>query len=590
MPPQQQGSSQKLFFDLSGRGGLAPRWFGDEGDTISQFPQYRYIGTQDQSTPTVGESTASDMAAGTWNPGRRYGFMCPANNSFASITTPTLHYTNFTGNQVAEIATTTYDPGQAVAYFAEGQSINNQATIFQSSGGLANLTNWQTNSNFAWPLANCSGFTSIRMYQKNGVPFVFAAYSSPGGGGDVLIMNPTGTATGASAVWLSGVATGGFSLGGGDAFFIPSTYYMYIAEGNSIHRLDGTAATGGANGTALQDVLVASANIVFTDGISWNGNLWLAGTQSYFASTVNSAVASFPPFSYSTDQTRVYMWDESVTTIENVQYISITGVIMVSKLYVTRSGKLRMICVSSKQTVQIREYNGVTFDVLEESAVGSYPRYRDSVQVAGDTVIWLGNDGNIYSHGPVVPGEIDQLNILGSLSSQLPGAFNLGAALFIDNSGSRTGLYLSGRSNVYNLIGGKFVPAFPAVNVMWHPNTTGNTPHIGNVYSLVKYFPTPSKVNYVRIYHNAGAATGTTTQGTLSIYLNQSTTPNKTFAITTNDVNKGWKYCPINQGAKDAVFCIQAEIQWNTSTTTADVSDWMPRSLEVDYLPISKLQ
>lgn len=607
MPQNQQQSptgSQKMFIDLSGRGGLAPRWFGDEGDTIAQNPQYRYIGTQDQVTPILGETTASDMAAGTWNPSRRYGYMSPANNTFVTITTPTLTYPSFTGEQVAEIATTCYDPGTATAFFAEGQSINTKATIFQSQNGLGNLTNWTTNANFSWPLADCSGFTSIKMYQINGAPFLFAVYNNNSTGFmDILVMDPGGSATGASSVWLSTVASGSFNCITGDAFLVPSTYYMYLIVNNTVHRIDGTSQTGGTNGTALSNVLIASANITFTDAISWNGSLWLAGTQAYFASSINSAVASFPNFTYATEQTRVYVWDESVTTIENVQYITITGVIMVSKMYVTRQGKLRMICVSSNLTVQVREYNGTTFDVLEDAAANAFPRYRDSVQIAGDCVQWVGNDGNIYSYGPVAVGEVDQLNIIGSMASAvtLSDAI-LGACLYIDNFGSasqsppttaatRTGLFLCARSSNYNLIGGNFVPDFPAVNVMWHQNAQGGTPHIGNVFTLVKFFQTPVKVNYCRVYHYIGLFPGSsTTQGTLSVYLNQVTTPQKTFTITNSDVAKGWKYCPVNQGAKNAVFAIQAEIQWATNISITDGVTWMPRVLEIDYTPLDKLQ
>lgn len=578
MPKKQPAipPSQKLYIDLSGRGGLAPRWFGDEGDTTSQYPQYRYIGTQDQTTPVLGESTATDMAAGIWNPSRRYGFMSPANNSFANIT-------QSTGTLLNIISATCYDSLTKTAFYAEwtsGTTIN----LWQNSTITANA--WSLNSNFSWPIAG-NRFTDLAMYQINGIPFLFALYFNTSGGGDILVMQPGGSGTGASATWLSAVVSGSFTISSTvtDTFFIPSTYYMYICAGNAVHRLDGTSLTGGSNGTALQNALLVAANVVFTDGISWNGSVYLAACD---AVSERPNIYPFSSASYGSTQARVYIWDESVTSIENVEFITVTGVEIVSKLYVTRAGKLRMLCISSKRTMQIREYNGVSFDVIEESSVTGFLSFRKSFQIAGDCVAWIGNDQNIYQHGPVAPGEVDQLTVIGNVSSLIPNGASIltncpGAMLYLDNNNSsvsRTGFFIS--AGYYN---GSDV----FLTKMWYPNQTGNTPHIGNVYSLVKYFPTPVKVNYVRIYHNAGSSTGTTTQGTLSIYLNQATTPTKTFSITTNDVNKGWKYCPINQGAKDAVFSIQAEIQWNTSTTTSDNSDWLTRQLEVDFTPLSKL-
>lgn len=594
MPPQIQQDlskapqSQKMYIDLSGRGGLAPRWFGDEGDTTEQYPQYRYIGTQDQTTATLGESTAYDLAAGIWNPSRRYGFMAPANNSFTSIT-------NSSGVAFSqEIRTTCYDPLTKHAFFADNGSATRLggATIFQNLDLTANTWTAATASGtFSYPLANLADyFTDIKMYQIDGAPFVFATYvNSSSSISDIIVFQPGGGNTGASDTWLSSVASGSFNAPIADYFFISSSYYMYMVGGNLVHRLDGTAATGGGNGTALSNVLIAASNVIFTDGVSWNGNIWLAASQVFAAYTgPGTSSTIFPSVndSYSSTQARVYVWDESVTSIENVQYITITGVKIIQRMYVTRAGKLRMLCISSKRTVQIREYNGITFDVIEEAGVTSYIRYRDSFQVAGDCVAWVGADNNFYQHGPVAPGEIDQLTINGNASGVFisPSTTRMGASLFIDNdnssTASRTALFISGLdSNVGT-----------AVNKMWYPNKTGTTPNVGNVFSLVKYFPTVSKVNYVRVYHNAGASTGTTVQGTLSIYLNQSTTPQRTFSITTSDVNKGWKYCPVNQGAKNAVFAIQIEIQWNVSTTTADSSDWLPRICEVDFSPLDKLQ
>lgn len=581
MPPQLQNqsnqtspTSQKMYIDLSGRGGLAPRWFGDEGDSIMQHPQYRYIGTQDQITATLGESTAYDLAAGIWNPSRRYGYMAPANNSFTSVTAGAGSFSNV-------IRATCYDPLSQTAFYAE-----NGKNLWQNTSITTN--SWTLNSNFTWPLTSALYFTNLAMYQINGVPFVFASYvTTTANEGDVLVMQPGGSGTGATATWLSGTASGSFNTGSNDHFFVPSNYYMYLCENNFVHRIDGTAATGGSSGTVIQNVLIAASNVVFTDGISWNGNIYLAASQTSAGGTTSS-VAPFDPSAYNSPQARVYVWDESVTTIENVEYITIQGVKIITKMYATKSGKLRMIAVSSKRTLQIREYNGVTFDVIEESAITSYGNYRDSFQVAGDCVVWIGSDMNIYQHGPVVPGEIDQLTIIGNIAASIPtghvAGFS-GASLFIDNNTlgpvSRTGMSIS----VFDQTASSYL------NFAWYPNTTGNTPHIGNVYSLVKFFQTPVKINYARVYHYATPISGSPSQiqGTIGVLINQATTPQKSFSVTRADISKGYKYLPIGQPITASSVSIQALVQWNISVTTSDTTDWLPRILEIDYSPIPRL-
>lgn len=585
-----QQPSQKMYFDLSGRGGLAPRWFGDEGDTFAQHPEYRYIGSEDQTTATMGESTASDMAAGVWNSSRRYGFMAPANNSFTTIT-------NGTGTPNArEIRATCFDPLTKTAFYADNGSPTPSAgaTIWQNSTITSNA--WTLNSNFSWPLAGVAiSFTDITMYQINGVPYVFASYDNNSSSGDILTMLPGGGATGATATWLSGTASGRFHLQTFDHFFINAPYYLYVVENNLVHRLDGTAATGGASGTALQSVLIASANIIFTDGVSWNGNIYLAATET--SPTFQQVSSIFPPdnSTYSSTQCRVYVWDESVTSIGNVQYITISGVKSISKLYVTRAGKFRMISVASNRRLQIREYNGVTFDVIQESSITSMPRYRKSFQQAGDCITWVGADGYIYQHGPIAQGEQDELLVIGSVAGLFtsPATTFMGASIFLDNNSISGNVWNPGSAVVRTgmLISGYDSLAGAAVNSMWYPNQTGNTPYVGNVFTLVKYFPALVKVNYARIYHHVGTQPiPTTVQGTLNIYLNQASASPLPYNITQQDVATGYKYCPINQGAKNAVFAIQAEVNWAVGTTTNDATDWMPRILEIDYTPLEKLK
>ena len=567
-PPQQQQTqtqgSQKLFLDLSGRGGLAPRWFGDEGDTAAQFPQYRYLGDQDQTPDYSWRSTASQYASGVYNPSRRYGYMTPSPTSVTNITN-----NGAGGTFVNEWRCTLYDSYMGVSLAGE----NGNALNFGTGAGGATWT-WDS----GWgAIPGATTLTDLESYQVNGVRQVFFAYQKATNGDIGIARYSNGSLVTDNLTWFTGTVSNPLSttLGtGNDYFFVPaSNGYMYMGDGSFIHKIDGTTTTGGTNGTFTGQVLAAPANWTFVDGVDFKNSIFFA--------VVDNPIGTNDTSAFSGNYCLVYVWDKQSTVVNAADYIPVKGVKNIRKLYVTQNGKLRMICLSSKRTTQIREYDGTVFTVISEAAPLSFPNYRDSFAVAGSMIDWLGSDGLMYSHGAITEGEQEQLYIIGNLTG-IPSVstFTAGAILYADANSqttySRTALSVS------------FKDSNGPYNRIWYPNKSGATPHAGNVFSLVKYFPVPVKINYCRVYHNAGNTSGTTQQGTLSVFLNQATTANKTFAITRNDIAKGYKYCPINQGLKSVVVSMQVEIQWS-NVTTADATDWMTRTLEVDYEPISRL-
>jgi len=567
---QSANSSQKMYIDLSGRGGLGPRWYGDEGDTLSQYPQYRYIGDSDQKTATIGMSTATELAAGVYNPTRRYGYMAPAPNSFTTV---------------------------AGSFNADQPSFANEwsATVFDSAGHA-----WfGENGNFIWRETTGGTYTPIRepfvfggalpgtnvritdfeIYQINGVRNIFYSYQETAAGGNIgNIVSPD---SGGSQTWLQSTCAGGFYLGKTNAHFmvVADNGFMYIGDGNAMHKIDGTAATGGANGTATQNVLVDVSGYSFVDAIDYKGALWIAREENPPVASAIIASASF-----SGNKCGVYVWDRLQTVVNMTDYIPLVGVKAIRKIYVTQNGELRVLVLTSKDTVQIRQYDGNIFAIVDEALFTAWPTYRDSFTVAGNLVYWLGQDARLYAHGPIVIGESDSLYCIGDTSSVITGSYDTGSILFVDDLNSKT---KTRTALMFSIIS----QGSPAVtNRIWYPNGVGATPLIGNVYTMVKYFPGLVKVNYARVYHNVGTVSNAATvQGTLNIYLNQATSNPATYSITQLDVGKGFKYCPINQGARNAVFGIQAQIQWATGTTTADATDWLPRILEIDYTSIEKL-
>ena len=350
--------------------------------------------------------------------------------------------------------------------------------------------------------------------------------------------------------------------------------FMYIGDGNLVHKVDGTVATGGANGTVTANVLVAPITYTFLDAVDFKGSMWFA--------IVDTPQGNENATAYSGTTCGVYVWDRQSTIVDMTDFIPLRGVKSIKRIFVTNTGKVRLICLSSKRTTQIREFDGSVFQIIDEEAMVAYPLYRDSVAQAGDLVYWMGGDGRIYAYGSIVPGETEQNYIIGDATAYVPNTnARAGAILFVYNNGDLTTSKTAITLSTYT--------ATPSVNnLRWFPNGTGATPSTSQVFTLVKYFPIPVKINYVRVYHNAANTSGSTVQGTLNIYLNQATSANKQFNITRDDIAKGYRYCEINQGLKNVVTGIQAGIQW-ASVSTSDTTDWMPRLLEVDYEPIPRL-
>lgn len=549
--------SQKLYFDLTGQAGLAPRWFGDEGDTIMQHPELRYVGSEGQ------------LSAGVFNPDRKYSYMAPPSNTYMTVTESdaTTDFTN-------EWRATIYDSISGSYYMAEN---GNLIWGGPYTGDLSKMVNAFAGS--AIPGTDVR-VTDLESYQVNGVHKIFFTYqrSSPAGG-DMGIFGPAsgGSISSNDFTWLSTTTSGAFTLNpDADHFLVTADNgFMYIGDGNYVHKVDGTTLTGGTNGTVTPQVLVTSATYVFTDGVDFKGFLWLT--------VVDNPATNGQTGTFASNTAGVYVWDRQTTVANTDDFIPVRGVLGIRKIWVTQAGKVRILCMSSKRTIQIREYNGTVFDTIAESAFVSYPLYRDCVSPTTSLTYWFGNDGRMYAHGNTIPGSSnEQLYIVGDMTSVVTGGFGCGAILFFDFNSDltkvETGLFFSMKDSAVK-------------NRYWRPNdvTRNPAPGPGNVYTLVKFFPFPAKVNYVRVYHKAGTGTGATVQGTLDIYLNQSTTTSRTASITRDDINKGWKYIPINQGAKNAVFGIQAKVAWSTGVSMADATDWMPRLLEVDYEELPKL-
>ena len=119
----------------------------------------------------------------------------------------------------------------------------------------------------------------------------------------------------------------------------------------------------------------------------------------------------------------------------------------------------------------------------------------------------------------------------------------------------------------------------------WYPNGEGTidsisqVPHIGNVYTKVQQLPGLSTVQYIRGFHMPGGTDGdATTAANIKCYVNQSSTPAWTKAVTYDDLYKGWFEKEWN---KPNVNFLQFEIEWDV-TNAIGSNTYRPMYLEIE--------
>lgn len=540
----------KLTLDLSGRAGMAPKHHGDVDSSAPQ-PQYRYVGKDGQ------------VAQGVFNPMRAYGYMSPATPTVAAVTESDSS-TSFTN----ELRCSVFESGSGSFYFGEngnllwGAGFSNRMTWVSPLGGFAiSGTNVKV--------------TDMEVYQINGVKEVFFSYQK-NGGGDIGYLQPSsnGGITTNNNTWLSGTVSGGFNIGAANDHFmrVADNGFMYIFDGYAVHKVDGTAATGGTNGTATGNVLIFPQYFTIVDAIDWRGNLYI-GVQTSQPLGAASVLAN------NEQVVGVYVWDRQSTVLGSKDFIPMNGVREIRRIYVTPTGELRAIVISSQRMTQIRRYNGATFELLETAGVGAYPFYRDSFTFMGDLAVWLGFDAKFYAHGSLAQGDPEALYIIGDMSATTGvSSYSPGAVLYYGVEGG-------GTQTIDGLIWSVNANGTPH-NQFWYPNGSGTIQSqsllasSGDVYSLVKYLPKLSTVNYINVFCAPGTSTGSSAQGTVAVYFNGSTTPFKSYSVTRDDIAKGYLNIPVG---KPYINAIQLKVSWTTNVTLADSYDFRPSFAIVDY-------
>lgn len=538
-----------LRIDLSGRNGLAPFHFGSPWKLQSE-PNLRYIGKQGQ------------MAEGMWNPFRRHGYLSPATDGALAV--------DDGGGTFSSLLT-------ASAYDAilDDQFWIEKTAEFYEGDGLDDLALTNT-----FDIANGT-LTDLEIYQVNGTRKLFIIYKNGSGNMDIVLSSlPTGTE---DASWLTSTVSGSFTNAAlGNPFMRTADNGLaYIFQDAYVHVLDGTTG-GGANGTVRANQLTFPPFFQLTDAVDHRGNLYIAllqRTTDIFATDAQKIFSS---------PCGVYVWDRQSTQVRMRDYIPVYGVKEIRKIYVGPKGDLRIIVITANRTVQIMRLNGSVFEVLEELGIGAYPNVHDSLQVVGLGTYWIANDGYFYFHGQVSPSDpegvfrINRVRAATANGSDPSQNIVGGAILF----GGGTGVAAYPSETFYvgyidNNAGGAATYHLKKIYINGSGTLSGTTQNgfSGDVYSLVSYLPKLSKVDNIRIFMAPISSTGSTVQGTVSIYFNQSTTAFKSQSVTRDDCARGYISIPIN---KPWVNSVQIKVAFATGVALAS-TDFSPSFAEVEY-------
>lgn len=383
--------------------------------------------------------------------------------------------------------------------------------------------------------------------------------------------------------WLTTTATGAFAnstLSTYDFMRTADNGFAYFGQDNAFHKLDGTS-TGGTNGTVTPNVLLFPASFRLTDAVDYRGNMFIVIHQSPVDTTSNTQT------NYTLD-CGVYIWDRDTTQIRMSDYVPVPGVRQIKKIFVAPNNSLRLITISSDGITQVRQFDGSNFIVIKELGIGAAPQFVDSLTIAGTKTMWLAPDGSLYCMGSSRPGGKELLARIAQIRAPqaettdgYASNITAGALLYGSNSDTGTAGYRNDRQGVLL----SYSDGTPIIKKTYPfdkspVNSTNQTAHIGDIYSSIMALPFLATLQTITIHMAKGTATGATTQASVKIYFNGSSTAWATKTVTRDDIAKG--YFNIKVGLP-WVNKVQLEIEYATGITLSDTYDFHPYYAEVEY-------
>lgn len=387
--------------------------------------------------------------------------------------------------------------------------------------------------------------------------------------------------------WFSNVATGKVqqSLTSKNAFMrVADNRFAYVFADNHVHMIDGTT-TGGVYGTIVKDVLLFPPTITLSDAVDYRGRLYIAGNKNAIDQSTTSA-NTFRGGCF------IYSWDKAISTRSNYDIYELPGIKEIKKIYASPDGELRVLAIADNGLVELRQYGynnsrGIVFETFKVLGQGANPQFPDGLTIAGDKVLWQGNDGKLYCEKKKMVTQLFEIKAPGTSTATLASNISTGAVFYGSNSETAgTGFRNNKQAITYSYVDGgthylKKVYPFDL--------TTGNdgaqAQHTGNVYTAVQLIPVTSVVRNVRVYNAPTSTSGATAVATVKLFFNQgtsSTAPNgMTKTITMNEAKRGYVDFKINQ---PYLSSIQLKIEWATGINLG-VDTYLPSAAVISYDP-----
>jgi hypothetical protein len=553
--------------DLTGAGGL-----------VSNFAQETY-----RTSPDIHlnyQAKDNEMVSGIYNPLMKPGYLYPANNSFLSLEVPAItdeffcsHGDQYTGlvlgNQDESIYRydTSITVGPVTYSYSEDDGVKLEAVAVGDTG-----------------------IYDIEVYQVNDVKKVFFV-----DGNDVGIMT-TGFGS-IDSSYLSTTATDGDNLRGTGlrAFLRKSDNgLLYVFDDYTIHSIDGTG-TGGANGTAVMDILTFPASLFrIADAVDTRGKMYIALNEETASSDLDQDDKALD-VSFN-GNCGVYVWNRQSTTVSMQDYITVESCIRINRIWVGPDGNIYMMTIGTSGNNQIRVYDGGKFRVIRDLPFETKISVKDGLVVAEGMTFWAADDGYIYMAGTIESGysvfKLAQFTTSAQASAGGAVLVYQSGAEFTSSSGYRNmrpSLVVGYRPSGANALAKRYY--IYGIGTMTDANGSDGSgyispnPHLfvpnqGDVYTGVKLLPTLSKVKTC-IIRCMPTTTGSTTIATIKYYFNNSSTVGMTKTITLDQASKGYISHDIN---KANINSIQMEIEWDTANTMG-ANDFAPYLATIEYEP-----
>lgn len=605
----------KFTLEMSGSGGLVHQY----GDTVA----HRYLANNGQ------------VVSGDYNPFLKPGYLAPASGSITNVTGDQTFSASFCAKEYDPVnddfylleagrqlfkGDTTADTALERVYNFPASSVGKDLAIYvvngvrrlfalyQTAGGTIGIDHMPLPATFAsvtftadtgtenitpasgtWsngmavqltttgtlpaPLA-----TSTTYYVVNAGGGVFQLSTTFGGSTIDITTTGSGTHT-VTLVPTSLVNTAaGTSIASntlsGDAFMIVADNgFAYVCMENQVHKFDGNT-TGGSGGTITPNALLFPPSFRIVDGIDLNGFIYL-GIHQF----TNDTRSINPTFEQSGSvQTGIYVWDRRTTTSQTQDFVPLPGVKDIRKIFVSPSGSLRILCRTNENITSIMEYNGRTFQTIHDVGYDKYPTYRDSVDTFRNTTIWASRDGISLAYGSLFPGDKEGLFRLTSYTVDT----NNGGILLpaVGSAGTAPAMYISYVSSTPKL--GRF-------NLFTVPGQLGsgtdaqkNTP----IVFPVQLLPSMSTLKSIYIHGAPAESSSSSTQATVKIYLNGSSTEWATKTITAADMVRGYFHIQVNN---PYVNSVQLAVTYNSSVNITK-SSFFPSFATIEYEPTATIK